>query len=1754
MDEILNYTPEQENPQDKVASLAEAIKAKYPAPSSNPSTTPMGDAFAAPIRGLEGESRPMVSFTEYTVDADEIYTQLNDGTYEAKFDNYVTGTDNNQRLANEQTTGEKWSHGLTKFGGKVGTAVLGATAGSVTSLGQLISTGSLNAMYSDDFNMWLDDLNTKMDYRLPNYYTKQEQEKGFIGSLGTANFWANDFLGGLSFTIGTVVGEAIWAAATGGSSLATAGARTAARLGFRGFKTAAQLAKANSAASSITKQLLRSAQFSGKTTRQIGRTLEGANTLRFIYTSAGYEAGVEARSYMKEAEENFRHTFEQQNGRPPSAEEYAVFKEDLINSANTVFLTNSALVGASNLAVFGKMFDVATPFSGLSKAANKSLFGIGAKAGTREGKQVLEALNPTKLQKFAGKSYSFLKAPVVEGVWEEGMQAVTSHGAQSWLMSQYDPEATRKNIGIIEAAYEGMSHTYGTKEGWKEIGLGMLIGLAGGGIATKGKFNEISQARKTNEELIGQVNTYSAENLFEVFKAHNQITKATEDLQAAQENNDMLGQELALRKLMYTNARVNHRFGKKDAAEDFRAAMEGLDDATFEAMGLDPSATDFENQKQEKKKELYEQYKEIQTEYKQDRKTAEYLVGNDKIDGVENTEELIEAVTYNLTMGRKSDEIASQAFDLIKETIASDISSEFKMKFEGAVTVDAVLTRAHKNTRERFYYHRNKVKEARQKKQEAEERLRAAQVAPRKENVDINQQLNKIQNEILKYTEKEAQELELMNQIFSMAKSENPYNTKEDAFVTEEALLNTETQLKEGMEYINRLKDSNPTKYHSLRKLFSEFHRANYAFKQFNGAVQGFASEDLDIQKETNFLTKIFKGKPTNEFTKEFFTKQLESYRDLNNQVLQELGDAQIELQSRKSREIANKLRQKQDLTEEEQELYKFNKEAIDKDIQVLNVADKIVDKGQNFLAGEDLEFYNQNKEAVDAIVNEKEKGDKIEVPQEPQPEPKTLDEKIEAAIKNDGAVMEYIGDSTDKVMSKKPTKRDTERFEELSSNETPTQEEQAELDQLKEKLSMWRLADGSIVSGNISLADLIAAKEQLEQTPEKDNIKKELTEQETVQIGIVGEKEASATVDNVNFLQTYENTKVKVLSNKKDFIFSHLNIESIISLFPNQVQIKTPKGQKRVVTPELVNSHGKVEGTQFEINLGDSKVNITVSEKGRLVIPIEQFEKIQEKLGFKIIKPNLTKQTYFDVYTKVQPEGETAPTYVPRPSDFKLDTVSKGGVIVLEPQEIENLQSGEQLQFALNMDSSFNTNLKEKYKNAKTTKQKKAIIKEIEESVEVYVTTEEGRIVGVVKALPKKMRGGESEEKHLALRQAAAKAFVANPDSKEIIGLNSTVPITTILIGTPNLVLEETEEGLVPVNIPISDKALDLIEDYGYIEDGEIKTNKGKIDDVNTNFIKGLGKNEKVPIIIFKHGKHKIAYPVSLVSTKSPVLEEVNALMQTNLELGEVILKVNDILLKNGISPKEHNLMEALLVSEQEVNKVWGELGKYIESLEATPNVEEWLTASKDRVQEDAVISIDLTNRPIKSPKVMVEFASAEIGDETTIPETQEEGIETGEDIDFGTLSAQEEFDLTIPEEVGEGFPKITNEEIAAMGREKRAEKIKELQDQRDEALRALRGKEANAAMGQLELNHGTQFSTLNNEVRRLDFVEKIKNFARSKNDEVNYNRANAIINNVTKPQIDNIIDGYESIIRRIQNTKTLQHEINQIKNTPCS
>lgn len=451
--------------------------------------------------------------TAYYLDNKDVYYNTYGGIGVSKFENVRNLATDEDRLASSQTTGQRVGYGLTKAAQNFAKVFVQNTAGAVYGLGAAVADQQWSKLYDNDFTDALDDWNTVSRYKLANYRSDEEKQMSFFQKMGTANFWADDFAQGLSFTLGTIASELAWGAMTGGGGIFARGfARTANALEkgnsvnraigsvFRaGAMGGREAAAAERGVVAATRTLETAAQ-QGENLLQAGnkvknllstKTLsnikDGSNVIRSIYTSAAMEAGMEAKQTYRDSYDSFIMSHLNRNGEVPDYDTIKKFDDEARTAANLVFAANIPVVALSNFAQFGAIFGVNFGLTNrIGKAVGYNRFvGLEAKAALKDIGRVAggDAFKVSRLGRLTGLVAPKVGVALTEGVWEEGTQGILSGAAKNWVSSRYNADKTMDNISVTEALYEAMKHQYGSNEGRHEMYLGMLIGAFGGNVS-----------------------------------------------------------------------------------------------------------------------------------------------------------------------------------------------------------------------------------------------------------------------------------------------------------------------------------------------------------------------------------------------------------------------------------------------------------------------------------------------------------------------------------------------------------------------------------------------------------------------------------------------------------------------------------------------------------------------------------------------------------------------------------------------------------------------------------------------------------------------------------------------------------------------------------------------------------------------------------------------------------------------------------------------------------------------------------------------------------------------------------------------------------------------------------------------------------------------------------------------------------------------------------------------------------------------
>lgn len=1501
----------------------------------------------------------------------DAYTELNDGTLIRKYDKYIPGIDNAELLAKNQTTGEKWSNGLTKFLGKTAVNILGGTVGTVDGLINGISNQSLAAVYNNDFSRYLDDLNTRMDNKLPNYYTAQERDMNFGQKLGTANFWANDAMGGLSFLTGTIVSEGIWAAATGGTSLIAKGALgTASRITSKMLGREAMFtlnAVKKEGGSMIRASVSGSTDDMVKAGIKADRATEFAKTTRFLYTSAGYEAGVEARHFMTETEAEWKDNFQSQYGRRPTIQEQEEFKNDLTNTANTLFAANVGLVGTSNLTVIGNIFLNKAPSKYISNNVFKKVFlGLGYKK-TKD--KTIKTLTANTAQKVAGKSYSILKAPFTEGFVEEGGQAVLSTASKDYMMSAYDKDNTKDSLSIVDSLIEGFKYAYTTKEGLTEVGLGAIIGALGGAVSTKGRFNEVAQERELIEDVAAYANQFTVNNLVENLKFGNKIRQATIQGEQARAEGNLTNEMRADKAAMTAVAeRAYHYENKADTILDFNAAIDSMEDSKL-AETYELSKEEVAEWKAAKKAE----FAEVIETHTRNLQFAEALVGRtplaglNKIEGFteQNIGDLRGAIAYTLTMGSESSNFAEALQNQIKLNIAKELSLDGNLD---AFTVNEVLRQVDTTKLNDYKRLSNKAAQLQRKlnnlskaKVEADNAVAAGN---KENNTKAVERLHRIQEQLTKTQEAVAQ-LE-MEKSTAFAALNIPQLT--DEMVTEEMLDNQETSVKALMDTMESISRRDPQRGELIQQLYTEYGRAVENSRMYDRLVGALLNPETRLHTLNGWLGSLINRK------KEVNGDTAQLFKDLVGTFVSEgHGVNGIGVKGNKK-----------NVPTQEEELEEENKE---EDVETKEET------------REDKELKDPLEEAPETITPPTPPVTQDKVANVKEVIKKLKEQVKDLITRNAYTNLEYVGKDFD-YEGVLPTQEEIDRYNELlgkiskGSNITTilarpfnrknprglSEAETAELHQLNEKLNQWKVLTGLNNENKESVAEKLQLIHQLEQeynlVPTKITI-------EANEIPTSSEVSATKTKDSLVTIVTPDNVVAKKNKKTKKYEISHLNALSLLKLFPNSRLFLMQDGQKVDVTTvpvEVITELQKQSGVKFILQTQDSSgevnLEVEVDERQRLIVDAAQLEALIPESNFRIL--NVGKSNYMPLFIK---NGDT---YIPLEGDFKIESINDNEVIVLDSERLYELEPGAVLRTVVNLNDRYNAKLLQEYRLGNITRE------ELENELHIYVSPQgsANNIVGSVRAIkPSSNKDTEAYAKVRLLRKLATNKALKSKTPRVEVGIS--LPLQMVIMGSPNMEVKETDGVLESVNKELTPEALDKIEAYGYMQDGELFLNKNldntKKDTTFAESVSNRSKNKgaKIPVIVFRYKNTVVVYPTSLNSTEGNQADKaLEILNESNTSPTAKVIKLNELALESKLDPTQYAIVD--LNSVEEINRMLDDLSK----VPAVVNVETWLEEGHNKADliNEVRINIDITGKPFHAPKGVMDYSGVSMPNEDSL------------------------------------------------------------------------------------------------------------------------------------------------------------------------
>lgn len=1461
--------------------------------------------------------------------------RLSSGTWIPKYESYIPGVDNDTRLSRSQGRTEKWMRGLGKFVGKAALYGLGGVIQPFYGIYAGVSRGNFNAVFDNDFTRWLDDQDKKMDYGLAHYYNREERDMNFLQSMTTANFWSNDFLSGLAFTAGAMLSSAVYSGA---------GLMNLARTGARAGVALARIGKAASDTKKAFGVYLRAA----RTGRRIGK---GLDTLAFLGTSTSWEASVEARSMLMEAEENFRQSYRNAYGREVPYEELMKFRADNANAANAVFAANVGILSLSNIAMFGDMFGMDL---GVDKFIKRNIFGVGAE---RMDNGTLRAITPNKWQKVAGNTFNIIKRPVSEGLYEEGLQGVASKSAKDWVESRYNPMAIRQNIGYMEAIKNGFKETYGSSQGWKEIGIGMIIGSIMGG-KTIGGIKEWSQDMSRNK---GMVEAYNA-NAGALTTAAVRAIRGSMALNAQLSGVDTLYESDGriinkdFSDAVFNRLRYDSEMGMlDDTKENFRTVVESIPNSDIAS---DMNMTD--EQVNEYKADLVNEFNK-----KVDNFTMASRFADSLTDGISNRSfnTYISNMAYNgLEAKDNLDDIANQLGRIYNTDIGPALDIYSRLNPDSSRDLEELrkltddIQRMEKNI------------------------LRLQQSVASKDALESDKaKLVKENDRLLKLTEDRiALERKLTTLINSEADISKLFLNRNDSRISAADLMAAYDTI---ADFENVVSIRGVDNYKEAMALLSEYRHNLVAYKNINESLRRMRDRRFIRAQERGFMKILSNvwGKTYEEDDSKYDFRNTDNpdANDLyaNDQAIDKayqdglIGEDEAFMFKTYNHMIARSM--ENEIKTDEGNIVERVPDDEDiinpSDDRINNIAIKIWNGNEDVLSPRERQIYDNNKPRVDSLVNGF--GDN----------PISRINKARSIIdrlKIHDNIYDNIKDAVDDIVDMNINGLDQ--------------------DQIKEAIKTYNDLMNEADNGN-----------EIDQDKLNEAI------------DIINNYSDGPLLQFVEWMRLYDNGSIAVKDYDKSIPMGDVLTESEPGTSTGRTEVNAAQNpvvlmaQKREIGGVMYYEVGGMRLDRFMDSLGLKRSDATDTDNGRVMdftngtdiftviesynhsrwmISEDDAQAFENATGVILGRQTaLSTSIWFMVYRKGQ-DGSIVPYYTGDTFGSNNESVNQ--------EAVANLRKDNIVRFKMDMSDPYTKELYDKYNSLNAvdpnSDETKSAYRELVDNMVIKIVDSDGNFVSVLKANDPDSKGSNAD-----LRSMAFELYRDNVGSVAgEIDIPFVGTVTSVLPGRPNFSVSDDNGTLMVSENDFTSETVDKVESVGYIENGVVTMR----DDIKYNIFPfctaivrdkyGDYKNSRIPVVAIKTGNGRnYLYPVRLknqdISSFSSMIGSMADRITEGLGGGvsiDDIMDLNNAIARSGLDNKTYMIPLA-----GDVDVIKGRLEAIKEAASRMPmtaDVRGWIGDSRtkeDILMNDVTINIDLNNDPFIAPKFRMSIKENKVSKEET-------------------------------------------------------------------------------------------------------------------------------------------------------------------------
>lgn len=1461
--------------------------------------------------------------------------RLSSGTWIPKYESYIPGVDNDTRLSRSQGRTEKWMRGLGKFVGKAALYGLGGVIQPFYGIYAGVSRGNFNAVFDNDFTRWLDDQDKKMDYGLAHYYNREERDMNFLQSMTTANFWSNDFLSGLAFTAGAMLSSAVYSGA---------GLMNLARTGARAGVALARIGKAASDTKKAFGVYLRAA----RTGRRIGK---GLDTLAFLGTSTSWEASVEARSMLMEAEENFRQSYRNAYGREVPYEELMKFRADNANAANAVFAANVGILSLSNIAMFGDMFGMDL---GVDKFIKRNIFGVGAE---RMDNGTLRAITPKKWQKVAGNTFNIIKRPVSEGLYEEGLQGVASKSAEDWVESRYNPMAIRQNIGYMEAIKNGFKETYGSSQGWKEIGIGMIIGSVMGG-KTFGGIKEWSQDMSRNKGMVEAYNTNAGALTTAAVRAIRGSMALNAQLSGIDTSYESDGRIINkdFSDAVFNRLRYDSEMGMlDDTKENFRTVVESIPNSDIAS---DMNMTD-----------------EKVNEYKAD------LVNefNKKVDNFIMANRFADSLTDGISNRSFNAYISNMAYNgLEAKDNLNDIANQLRRIYNTDIgpALD-IYSRLNPDSSRDLEELRKLTDDIQRMEKNV---LRLQQSVASKDALESDKaRLVKENDRLLKLTEDRiALERKLTTLINSEADISKLFLNRNDSRISAADLMAAYDTI---ADFENVVSIRGVDNYKEAMALLSEYRHNLVAYKNINESLRRMRDRRFIRAQERGFMKILSNvwGKTYEEDDSKYDFRNTDNpdANDLyaNDQAIDKayqdglIGEDEAFMFKTYNHMIARSM--ENEIKTDEGNIVERVPDDEDiinpSDDRINNIAIKIWNGNEDVLSPRERQIYDNNKPRVDSLVNGF--GDN----------PISRINKARSIIdrlKIHDNIYDNIKDAVDDIVDMNINGLDQ--------------------DQIKEAIKTYNDLMNEADNGN-----------EIDQDKLNEAI------------DIINNYSDDPLLQFVEWMRLYDNGSIAVKDYDKSIPMGDVLTESEPGTSTGRTEVNAAQNpvvlmaQKREIGGVMYYEVGGMRLDRFMDSLGLKRSDATDTDNGRVMdftngtdiftviesdnhsrwmISEDDAQAFENATGVILGRQTaLSTSIWFMVYRKGQ-DGSIVPYYTGDTFGSNNESVNQ--------EAVANLRKDNIVRFKMDMSDPYTKELYDKYNSLNAvdpnSDETKSAYRELVDNMVIKIVDSDGNFVSVLKANDPDSKGSNAD-----LRSRAFELYRDNIGSVTgEIDIPFVGTVTSVLPGRPNFSVSDDNGTLMVSENDFTNETVGKVESVGYIENGEVTMR----DDIKYNIFPfctaivrdkyGDYKDSRIPVVAIKTGNGRnYLYPVRLknqdISSFSSMIGSMADRITEGLGGGvsiDDIMDLNNAIARSGLDNKTYMIP---LAGDVDVIKNRLKAVKEAASrMPMTADVRGWIGDSRtkeDILMNDVTINIDLNNDPFIAPKFRMSIKENKVSKEET-------------------------------------------------------------------------------------------------------------------------------------------------------------------------